>query len=130
MEEINNIKELSISLLEETENFHDSSTNKSEFIKRATGSINIEDAEKIYTKKGDKIERKNFINTISQLIYNELMEKTKNHYKIDAVGIWLKFHDESIIDNSLSLDTIKSIEKYDESINGIYELIKMSLQKK
>lgn len=130
MKNINTIKEFSISLLEESNNdYIDASLNKKEFIKRASGNINIEAAERIYTKKGDKINRDNFVNTISQLIYNELIQKTKNKYKIDAIGIWLKFEDDTIIDNSISLNTIQEIEKYDKDISAIYELVKMTLPK-
>lgn len=134
---IENIKEITISLLEE-EFVPDTSTNadnedftkpeRKNFIKRSSGSINIDEAIEMSDQKMKSSGRLNFINSVTKLIYDELIYNTKDKYNINNVGIWFSLKkDSKVYENSISLDLLKKIEDNDEAINPIFEFIKMSI---
>ena len=60
-------------------------------------------------------------------IYGDLISESKD--KLDTVGIWITFDDDSVIENSMDISILDSIGEYGENgIIPILEFVKMTLQ--
>lgn len=121
------IKRITISLLE---SYEDSSINedenKKEYIKRSSGRFNIDEALEAFPEKEVIDNKENFIETVSDLIYRQLLEETKGKYDIDGVGVWIETAEETY-DNSMAIQTLKDIGDSRDDLTPIFELIKMTL---
>lgn len=118
------IKQIKISLME-TQGEVDPSTGKSDYILKTSATFQFNEyVEKTYTE-ADEEDREQILKEASQLIYKDLLEKTKD--KFDSVGVWLTIGDQ-IYDNSISISVMEGIQQYGESgVVPIYELVKMTL---
>jgi len=67
----------------------------------------------------------NFIYDSCRIIYEDLISK-KEHIFLDAVGIWFKFDDGLILENSISLEILKLMDDNTDII-PIVEFVKMTL---
>ncbi len=123
------IKEFKISLMQRDnkKELKENEQEKSAFITKATAKFDLEkyfkENKKVIPEKREEYE--NFISTLSKLIYNELLNKCKDH--VDSVGIWINI-DGITYENSIDIDVIQKMEEYGEDdVNGIFELIKLTI---
>lgn len=118
------IKQIKISLME-TQGEVDPSTGKSDYILKTSATFQFNEyVEKTYTE-ADEEDREQILKEASQLIYKDLLEKTKD--KFDSVGVWLTIGDK-VYETSITISVMEGIQQYGESgVVPIYELVKMTL---
>ena len=118
------IKQIKISLMEARGEI-DSSTGKSDYIMKTSATFLFNEyAEKTYPE-ADEEDRLQILKEASQLIYRDLIEKTKD--KFDSVGVWLTV-EEKIYENSISIAVMEGIQEHGiKGIVPIFELVKMTL---
>jgi len=118
------IKEIKISLME-SKGEVDPSTGKADYIMRTSASFQFNEyVEKTYPE-ADEEDRLQILKEGSNLIYRDLIDKTKE--KFDSVGVWLTIGDK-VYENSIAISAMEGIQEYGEKgIVPIFELIKMSL---
>jgi hypothetical protein len=118
------IKQIKIAFMESLGGINPS-TGKSEYIIKTSASFKFNEyIEKTYTE-ADEEDRLQIIKEGSQLIYLDLLEKTKE--KFDSVGIWITIGDQ-IYENSITISAMEGIQQYGgDDIVPIFELIKMSM---
>jgi hypothetical protein len=119
-----NIKEIKISLMG-SQGEMDPSTGKRDYIIKSSASFQFNEyMEKTYPE-ADEEDREQALKEGSQLIYQDLLIKTKD--KFDSIGIWIKTED-LIYENSMSISDIEGIQQHGEpGISPIFELIKMTI---
>ncbi len=116
------IKQIKISLME-SQGEVDPSTGKSDYIMKTSASFQFNEYVEKTCPEIDEEGREQILKEGSQLIYQDLLEKTKD--KFDSVGVWLTIGD-LIYENSISLAAMEGIQEHGEKgIVPIYELIKM-----
>jgi len=66
---------------------------------------------------------------VEHLVTNMFNDLNDNEPKdVDSLGIWIQHNNGEIIDNSISLRTLDSIQEYSKQpVNPIYEFFKMTL---
>jgi hypothetical protein len=118
------IKQIKISLMEK-QGDADPSTGKGDYILRASATFLFNEyVQKTFPKAGEE-DREQILKEGSQLIYQDLLEKSKD--KFDSVGVWLTIGNK-IYENSITISAIEGIQQYGEKgIVPIFELIKMSI---
>jgi hypothetical protein len=118
------IKELKISLMEKRGEI-DPSTGKSDYIMKTSATFKFNEyVEKTYPE-ADEEDREQILKEASQLIYQDLLEKTND--KFDSVGVWIDVENQ-IFENSIDIAVMEGVKQYGEAgIVPIYELLKMSL---
>ena len=109
----------------ETRGEIDPSTGKSDYLLKTSATFLFNEyAEKTFPE-ADEENRLQILKEISQLIYRDLIEKTKD--KFDSVGVWLTIG-EQVYENSISIAVMEGIQEHGvKGIVPIFELIKMSL---
>jgi translation initiation factor IF-3 len=118
------IKQIKISLMESNGEV-DPSTGKSDYILKTSATFQFNEyVEKTYPEI-DEEGREQILKEASQLIYQDLLEKTKN--KFDSVGVWLTIGDK-VYETSITLSVMEGIQQYGEKgIVPIFELVKMTI---
>jgi acetate kinase len=116
------IKQIKISLME-TRGEVDPSTGKNDYIIKTSGSFQFNAyVEKTEANEKDRLQ---ILKEASQLIYQDLIEKTKDEF--DSVGVWLTVGEKDY-ENSMTISALEGIQQYGEKgIIPIFELIKMSI---
>lgn len=118
------IKEIKISLME-TQGEVDPSTGKSDYIMKTSATFLFNEYVEKTFSEADEEDRLQILKEVSQLVYRDLIEKTKD--KFDSVGVWLTVR-EQVYENSISVAVMEGIQEHGiKGIVPIYELIKMSL---
>jgi hypothetical protein len=118
------IKELKISLMEKTEEA-DPETGKGGYLLRTSATFGFNEyVEKTYPD-ADEEDRLQILGAACQLIYQDLLEKTKDPF--DSIGVWITIGDQ-VFENSIAISTMEGIQQYGEKgIVPIFELVKMTL---
>jgi len=123
--------ECKVSLMEKDKDFSVNKEGKGNYIVRSSGRFLPNE----YFKKWgvnikedfDQEEYNFFIGNAITTIYGDLIAESKN--KLDSVGIWITFDDESVVENSMDISILDSIREYgQEGIIPILEFVKMTLQ--
>lgn len=117
------IKEFKIALLEKEKVQPKKNKGKTNFIKKSSATIKLQEIFKLQNIGEDDYEDTTLF-IVSQS-YNELNKQNKDN--IDSVGLFITFDDDTTIDNAMSLKLLEDIKTYSqEEINPIEEFFKMT----
>ena len=122
------IKEYRMSLMEKDFLKESKIKGKTNYIIRYSAFLEIDN----YLKNNNltEKEREEFTIDSSKIIFEELIRTQNNgKYNVDSVGLWVRYNDQTEIDNSIELSVLDEIKKYgDKDIDPIKEFFKMTIQ--
>jgi hypothetical protein len=117
MKNIKNIKSISFALLKKE---YDIKDNKASFIKKKNAKfvipINF---------------NRNLFSELCDVIYWDLLSEAPKD--IDYLGLWVEYNNNDILENSISLESLKNMQAYSidkQIIKPAYEFFKMTIEKK
>lgn len=115
------IKSVKISLLEKDLNRESSSEEKDPYIKKATGTL---DVEKYLGSEYSDEKAEEFIKESLKPAFELLVQQ--NSSNVDTLGMWVET-DDGVFELAMSLETLSNIEKFSiEEVDSIYEMYKLT----
>jgi hypothetical protein len=121
------IKQIKISLMEKKGDVQEEVglPAKADYIIKSSATLKFNEYIDLNFPGIDDNSREIILKEASQLMYQDLLGKTKDPF--DSIGVWLTVGDQ-IYENSIALSAMEGIQEYGEKgIVPIYELVKMTI---